>query len=93
MEATMRIKPGMVMSKIGDDYVVVPIDKSALSFHGVIRLNETGSVIWKALEDGLAEEKIVESIMSKYEDAERTQVKQHVRNFISELKSANLLVD
>lgn len=38
----MRIKDGFVMRKVAGKYVVVATGEASRSFHGMIKLNDTG---------------------------------------------------
>ena len=45
----MKIKENFVFQEIAGDYIVVPIANEASQLNGVIKLNETGAFVWKAL--------------------------------------------
>lgn len=70
----MRIKDGFVMRQVGGDNVVVPLGPAAEGFHGMVRLNDTGALLWKRLEElGEADEDaLAEALVAQYDvDAEQ----------------------
>ena len=91
MEGKMKVKKGIVQSKVGDDFVLVPTGEAAKSFHGVVRLNETGVEIWNALEAELSEEEIVNKLMARYTDVDYETALRSVRSVTDKLKDAGLL--
>ena len=87
----MKVKKGIVLSKVGDEFVLVPTGEAAKSFHGIVRLNETGAEIWKDLEKELSEEKIVNNLMAHYTDVDHEMALRSVRNVVDKLRDAGLL--
>lgn len=87
----MRIKSGMILNTVGEDTVAVPVGKATEDFHGLIRLNETGAEIWKALEEDTSREAIVERLLAKYSEADRNAVARSVDSFLEKLAQAGLL--
>ena len=87
----MKVKKGIVQSKVGDEFVLVPTGEAAKSFHGIVRLNETGAEIWKDLEKELSEEKIVNNLMAHYTDVDHETALRSVRNVVDKLRDAGLL--
>lgn len=70
----MRIKDGFVMRQVGGDNVVVPLGPATESFHGMVRLNDTGAFLWGRLEElGETDEAaLAEALATQYGvDAER----------------------
>ena len=63
----MRIKKDFVKTEaIGDSFVVVPIGEESAKTHRVITLNETASLIYDGIADGLDENAIAEKLTSEY---------------------------
>lgn len=64
----MRINPDFTIQQVGSSYVAVAVGETSRSFHGMIRLNETGAFLWKLLaEKDHTEEELVEAMLSTYE--------------------------
>ena len=59
----MKVIIDMVVAEMGEDYMAVPVGENADAFHGVIRFNETGKMIWQGIADGLDDDQIAEKIL------------------------------
>ena len=86
----MKIKKNFILREIAGTYLVVAVGDAVKNFNAVINLNETGALLWKALEKGAEEEQLVELIVKEYE-VERETAREDVLAFIQRLKEANLL--
>ncbi len=86
----MKIKEGFVAREIAGQSVVVALGEASKIFNGIIKLNETGRVIWDCLTEGKEKEETVEKILSEYE-VDRQTVEQDYDRFIATLQGANIL--
>jgi len=88
----MKPKEGIIAQELGDEFLLVPIGEAAKDFHGLVRLNETGYFIWKALSEGLNEEQIASRIVEEYDGVDLEHAKKSVHTLIESLQDAKLLV-
>lgn len=51
----MKLKENFVLRQVADTWVVLPVAEATLDFNGMLTLNETGAVLWRALEQGGSE--------------------------------------
>ncbi len=86
----MKIKNGFVVRSIAGESVVVALGEASKSFNGIIKLNETGRILWDALEVGCDEAALLSAILSEYDIDEET-AKADIRRFISTLEGAGIL--
>lgn len=86
----MKIKDGFVLTEVGDDYIAVPVGEASESFHGIIRLNDTGSFIWRTLSEGLTTEQIIDKLLEEY-DTDRETAERAVNDMVHRLKADGLL--
>ena len=70
----MRIKDGFVMREVAGQTMVIATGEASRNFHGMIKLNSTGKMIWEGLMQGLSRQEITERITETC-DAEPGQVK------------------
>jgi hypothetical protein len=84
----MKIKEGYLLREVAGSFVVVPVGN--LDFDGMITLNETGALLWKALEDGASEEDLTKAILAEYEIDSET-AKRDVALFLEKLRGANVI--
>lgn len=88
----MKVKEGFVIREIMGQAVVVSTGEASETFSGMIKLNDTGKVIWEGLMEGKSESEIVDFIVSEY-DVEKERVQASVHKFIEEMKEKGFLVD
>ena len=86
----MKIKDGFVVREIAGQSIVVALGAASKKFNGMIKLNDTGRVIWDMLAAGKAEEDIVDRFVSEY-DVEKDAAKRDVSAFIEVLRGADIL--
>lgn len=87
----MKIKPGFIIRKLADNYVVVSVNNQN-EFQGMIQLNQTGAFIWQQLEAGKNEDEILSLMLEKYEISEE-KAKEDITLFIEKLRKDNLMID
>ena len=80
----MKIKEGFVIREIMGQAVAVPTGKASEEFSGMVKLNDTGKEIWKAVAEGKTSEQIVEILVKKYEVTEE-KAKSGVENFLAQM--------
>ena len=87
----MKIKNGFVVEKVGAKYLAVAIGERADEFNALIRMNETGVFLWKALADeDLSADGLVEKLLAEY-DVDRDRAETDVYAFIVKLRESGLL--
>ena len=86
----MKIREGFVVREIAGESVVIALGKASRIFNGMIKLNETGRIIWDGLVAGKDKDQIVDSILAEY-DVERAVIEADFDKFISTLRGANIL--
>ena len=86
----MKIKKGFVVREIAGECVVVALGEASKIFNGIIKLNETGKILWELLAKGCEKEEAVAAIMKNYE-VDRETVEADFDRFVETLKGANIL--
>ncbi|MCD8153914.1 MAG: PqqD family protein [Clostridiales bacterium] len=92
----MRVKEGFVIRKVAGKYVAVATGQASREFHGMVKLNETGKIIWEGLADGRTIDEIVDVLVERYDvksDEERTCITDDVQEMIKEMTDAGLLTE
>lgn len=63
----MRIKEGFVLREVAGQAVVIATGEASKTFNGMIKLNETGRVIWEGLAAGKSDDQIAADLTSAYD--------------------------
>ena len=88
----MKRKPGFIVRKISGQNVAVAIGEASKTFHGMIKLNDSGLIIWNALAKDVTEADIVDAILEQYE-VDPEQAAADVHSFVEVLKDAGIVVE
>ena len=86
----MKIKDGFIVNKVGSQHVVVPVGEASMERHCMIRLNDTGALLWEQLGADTTEDALVRALLAEYavdEDVARADVEA----FLGRLRDADLL--
>lgn len=70
------------MREVAGTYVAVAVGARSAEFHGMVNLNETGAVLWKALEQGVDRKQLAQSLLDNY-DVSEEQAMNDVDKFIA----------
>lgn len=81
----MKIKDGLMLYEVAGSYVVVPAGDEALDFNGMVTLNETGAFLWKQLDQGCDQARLVESLLDEYEVSPE-QAQKSVEDFVAKIQ-------
>ncbi len=84
MEIKMKIKEGFVLRQVASRWVVLPVGKAAVSFNGMLSLNDTGVLLWHKLEGGCDRETMADALADAY-DVTKEQALSDVDEFIATL--------
>ena len=88
----MKIKEGFVLRDIGNQTVVVATGEASQDFYGMIKLNQSGKIIWEGISDGLSEELIISKLLDKY-DVDKNKAEFDVRQMIDKMDKAGFLLN
>lgn len=86
----MKIKEGFVVREIAGQSIVVALGAASKKFNGMIKINDTGRIIWDMLSAGKNECEIVERFVSEY-DVDKEIAERDVSAFIDVLRGADIL--
>ena len=87
----MQISKDFTIQKVGVSYVTVPVGETSKTYHGMIRLNETGAFLWNKLRDAdQTEDTLVAALLDEY-DVDEATARNDVQKLIEALKKGNVL--
>ena len=87
----MRIKNGFVLREVAGQIVVIATGEASKDFHGMIKLNVTGKVIWLALQEGLSEVEIAQRLQEQF-DVDSEKALRDTRAFLQQMEGMGFLV-
>lgn len=89
----MKLNSDFLIHNTGNGEMLIPVGEETKKFHGVIKLNGTGSEIVHLLEENdLSMEELLNHFYEEY-DEDREVIKQSVVEFVNKLKEINAITD
>ena len=88
----MKLKKNFVLRYVANNWVVLPLGDAALDFASVIKLNDSGALLWKELEKNSTKEALVAALTAEY-DVSEAQALEDVDAFLNVLITAGCLED
>ena len=88
----MRIKKGFVLREVAGQIMVIATGEASKDFHGMIKLNATGKVIWLGLQEDLSQEEIANRLQEQF-DVESEKAIEDTRAFIKQMEEMGFLVN
>lgn len=86
----MKIKENLLLKKMGNEYIVVPVGQGVVDFKVVVTLNESGAFLWNKLKEGSNVETLAESLTKEYE-VSLDEAKKDTEDFVKILVSNSLI--
>lgn len=62
----MKINENFVLRQVAENWVVLSLAEKTINFNGMLTLNDTGALIWQALEQGRSLDEIVGLLTAEY---------------------------
>ena len=89
----MKLNDNFLIHDTGNGEMLIPAGEESKSFHGVIKLNSTGSELVHLLEhDDLDMDEILEHFYNEYPDSDKDEIKSAISAFIKKLQDVNAII-
>ena len=89
----MKIKQTLIIQKLDEEFVVVPVGEAAKALHGMMRVNATGAAIIQGLVDGLDERAVAAELVKRFGGVDMDQTLKDVRDTVHKLRDVGLVED
>lgn len=86
----MKIKDGVMLSRVAGSYVVVPVGAVQADFTGMITLNPVGAFLWSNLEKEITREELLKNVLAQYSIDEET-ASRDIDRYLEKLRKNGLL--
>ena len=86
----MMLRDDFVLRQVAATWVVLPLSRETVDFNGMIRLNDTGALLWQRLEQGSDREGLIRELTSRYAVSE-IQAGEDVDAFLNVLRNAGCI--
>lgn len=86
----MKFKDGVIITKNGDEHIIVAAGEAGQIFSGMIKMNSTAAFIAELLCTEMTEEMLIEKFLEKY-DVTYEKAQLAVLSVLEKFKSAGLM--
>ena len=86
----MRIKNDFVLRNVAGANVVLPLGAASVDFNGLLKLNESSVLLWKALEQGTDLDGLVTVLTGEY-DVDPAIARRDIETFLARLEQIGCL--
>lgn len=84
----MKIKPGFILRRMGDECVAVAVGEAGKSFNGMIRLNAAGGFLWDQLKEGISRDALIQKMLERYEGLSEDRARADLAEFLDSISLA-----
>ena len=86
----MKIKEGFVLRQVAGSWVVLTVGQASVNFNKILSLNESGVLLWRALEKEGDRNSLTEIMLAEY-DVDEATARAAVERFVAKLESNGFL--
>ena len=86
----MKINESFVLRQVAQTWIILPLADENVNFNGMMTLNESGVLLWRALEQGAERDDLVNVLTSEY-NVSVPQAREDVDAFIQKLRSVGCI--
>lgn len=87
-----RTRPGVVLTSICGEYLLVSAKANLDVCHYVGRINESSAFLWGKLKDGATEADLIEAVKAEYEVEDADALRGIIGDFIKQMTELNYLL-
>ena len=87
----MKRSADFLLRQVAGEQVLVPVGTAAVSFPGMISVNDSGSYIWQLLEQEQTMDVLVEAMTQRY-DVDADQARQDTEAFVKKLSKVQAII-
>ena len=80
----MKLSEKFVLRQVAGNWVVLPLSDATVNFNGMLKLNESGVLLWRLLEQGKDREALAEMLTTVY-DVSLEEALSDVDEFVNKL--------
>ena len=88
----MKISENFVLRQVADTWVVLPVGQQSVDFNAMLTLNESGAILWRALEQGGDRDALADALLAEYE-VDRETALADVDEFLKKLKEVGIIAE
>ena len=89
----MRIREGLFLHKIGDEWIIMQDGSSHVDFSNILNLNPTAAYLWTTIWNQEFDAASITQMMTEHYEVTEEQARMDAEDFIKRLKDAGVICD
>ena len=90
----MKLNENFLIHQGESGEILIPVGEETKRFHGVVKLNNTGSLIVHLLEEkDMSLDDVLNYFYNEYPDSDKEEIKKGVSEFINKLIEIHAIID
>ena len=89
---TFKVNENIVIRKIGEDMVLVPVGQTIDNVRSIYKLNSTAAFVLKSIQNGHNQQEIQESIFEEFDVENETQTAQWLDLILGDFKKHDIIL-
>ena len=81
-----------MLRKLGSEYAAVAMGNARKNFNGLIRMNDTGKLLWDCLKNDCTEEELLQKVLVEFEGVSQEEAQKDIAEFTQGLRKVGILV-
>lgn len=86
----MKLKEDLVLRQVADTWIILSMAQDVLNFDGILKLNESGAMLWNVLKETGDPQDLIDTLMKQY-GVDKQVAQDDVDAFLADLKKAGCL--
>ncbi len=88
----MKLNENFLIHQTDNGEILIPVGEETKKFHGVVKLNGTGSDIVHLLDNNdMSLEELLEHFYNEYPSSNKEEIKEGVTSFVNKLREINAI--
>lgn len=89
---SLKVNENIVIRKIGEDMVLVPVGPTIDSVRSIYKLNSTAAFVLNSVKEGLAQDKIEENILNEFDVENTEDLSGWITEIIKDLRTHEIIL-
>ena len=86
----LKIKEDFVLRSVAGEHILMPVNQAAVDFNGLVRLNDTGVLLYQELKKGTDIKALIDCLCTHYQ-VDHTTAQKDIEAFLNTLRSKHIL--
>lgn len=88
----MKVNKKFIFRKVAKEHLLIPIGEMALKVKGLVAMSESGSLLYKMLQEECTRDDLIAALLAEYDVSDEIAA-QDVDAFLNQMRQLDMLVE